>query len=67
MMSVRLPLRGLGNVVADPVRDHDGLTVLALDGVARRVLFGPLDAMFVEPVDRLDVREGARRGGEVRV
>ncbi|KAF8670458.1 hypothetical protein AX14_005869 [Amanita brunnescens Koide BX004] len=65
-----LPLRGLGNVVADPVRDHDGLAILALDDVARRVLFGPLDAVFVEPVDRLDVREareGARRGGEVGV
>jgi len=63
------PLRCLGDVVADGVRDHRGVAVCVFDDVAVRVLGLVLDPVLVQPRDGVDVGEalewtrGASEGG----
>jgi len=55
------PLRRLGDVVADGVRDHCGVAVCVFDDVAVRVLGLVLDAVIVQPRDGADVGEALER------
>lgn len=55
------PLRRLGDVVADGVRDHRGVAVCVFDDVAVRVLGLVLDPVLVQPRDGVDVGEALER------
>lgn len=64
------PLRRLGDVVADGVRDHRRLAVCVFDDVALRVLGLVFDSMLVQPRDGVhvgDALERTRGSGEGRV
>jgi hypothetical protein len=61
-----LTFRGLGNVVADGVRDHRGVAVRVLDDIALCVLGLVFDPVFVQPRDGVDVREAHERTCRLR-
>ena len=56
-----LALGGLGDVVADGVRDHGGLAGGVLDDVAVRVFGLVQDPVLVQPRDGVDVGEALER------
>jgi hypothetical protein len=65
-----LPFSSLGNVVAYLMLHHDDLPVLVFNDVAFSVLGGMSDAMLVEPIYRVNIRESKERACrwlEVRV
>ena len=55
------PLRRLGDVVADGVRDHRRVAVRVFDRVALCVLGLVLDPVLVQPRDGVDVGEALER------
>ena len=55
------PLRRLGDVIADGVRDHRRVPVRVFDRVAVRVLGLVLDPVLVQPRDGVDVGEALER------
>ena len=61
-----LSLGGLGNIIADRVRDHHGFTFSILDSVAVGVLGLVLDTVLVEPSDRVRIRHAFERSGRRR-